>query len=506
LPPNRPLNLLANYLSTGWTALIQLLLVPVYIRLLGVESYGLVGLYLTVQAVLQVLDLGLSPALNRELARRTAVAGPLAGTADLVRTLEIITWLIGLTLGLAIAAASSFIAHHWVHSHALPPDQVARAVALMGLSVALQWPISFYSGGLLGLQRQSLTALVNVATVTLFAVGVLALLYPTRSVQVFFVWRAFTALVGVLALRRLLWASLRPRCPQEPPRFTRASLQGIWRFSLGMTGIAATAMLLTQVDKVVLSRMLPLDRFGYYALASAVATLLPQLVAPLHTAFFPRLAQAAVTGDRAGERQAFHLSAQLIALIVHPAAITLCLYAGDLLLLWTGNPEVARTAAGVLSLLALGALLNSVMVPLYTLQIASGWTRLSVGINLALVVVTVPWSIFATARWGLLGAASTPVVLNGLYLLLGAPLTFRRLLVGQGTIWLRRDVLVPLICTAAASAPLLLLSADGRFTLLARLALAAAAAYLAAFLSVPDARRRVLQLLAARKAAWTSKA
>jgi O-antigen/teichoic acid export membrane protein len=257
---------------------------------------------------------------------------------------------------------------------------------------------------------------------------------------------------------------------------------------------------------VVLSRLLPLDRFGYYALASAVATLLPQLVAPLHTAFFPRLAQAAVTGDRAGERQAFHLSAQLIALIVHPAAITLCLYAGDLLLLWTGNPEVARTAAGVLSLLALGALLNSVMVPLYTLQIASGWTRLSVGINLALVVVTVPWSIFATARWGLLGAASTPVVLNGLYLLLGAPLTFRRLLVGQGTIWLRRDVLVPLVCTAAASAPLLLLSAGGRWILLARLALAAAAAYLAAFLSVPDARRRVLQLLAARKAAWTSKA
>ena len=147
------------------------------------------------------------------------------------------------------------------------------------------------------------------------------------------------------------------------------------------------------------------------------------------------------------------------------------------------------------------------MVPLYTLQLASGWTRLSLGINVALVLVTVPWAILATGRWGLLGAASTPVVLNALYLLLGAPLTFRRLLVGDGLVWLRRDVLFPLACIGGAGALFLLLPGEGtRLFLLFKVGLAAAGAYLAAFLTAHEARSRVCQLLAVRKAEPSSSA
>jgi O-antigen/teichoic acid export membrane protein len=500
LKPNRALNLLANYLGTGWTVLIQLLLVPVYIRLLGVESYGLVGFYLTIQAVLVVLDLGLGSALNRELARRTAGAAPAPGTADMVRTLEAIYWLVGLGLGLAIAAGSSALAQHWVNNETLPPADVARTIALMGMSFAVQWPIGFYGGGLLGLQRQTLAALVNFATVTVFGLGVVGLLMRFRSLDVFFIWRALTALVTVVVLRRLLWSSLRGRVDPAVPRFRLTSLTGIVGFSLGMSAITLTGMVLSQVDKIVLSKLLPLDRFGSYMLATTAASLLPQLVSPLFTAVFPWLSQAIVTEDREAVRKAFHLSAQLIALIVYPAAFILIYFSRDILLLWTGSGTVSQSSAGVLSLLALGALLNSVMVTPYTLQIASGWTRLSVTINAMLLLITIPYAIFATMRWGALGAAATPVVLNGLYVVVGAPLTFRRLLGGEGLAWLKRDVVVPMACIAGAGLPFLLLPSGGtRLSVLLELALAGLASYLAALLTAPLARHRVLQLLAARK-------
>ena len=116
-----------------------------------------------------------------------------------------------------------------------------------------------------------------------------------------------------------------------------------------------------------------------------------------------------------------------------------------------------------------------------------------------LVAVTIPYAIFATWRWGAVGAASTLVVTNALYILIGAPLTFRRLLTGQGWTWLTRDVALPLICTAAAAAAFLLLPAGGpRPLLLGKLVLVAGVAYLAAFFTAHIARRRVLQLLAAR--------
>lgn len=38
-------NLIANYLGQGWTVLMSLAFVPVYIKYLGLESYGLIGLF-----------------------------------------------------------------------------------------------------------------------------------------------------------------------------------------------------------------------------------------------------------------------------------------------------------------------------------------------------------------------------------------------------------------------------------------------------------------------------
>jgi hypothetical protein len=169
----------------------------------------------------------------------------------------------------------------------------------------------------------------------------------------------------------MLWTSPGVRLPGEKPRVQLGSLSGIWAFSLGMTGITVTGMILTQVDKLVLTKLLPLDQFGYYSLATSAASLLPQLVAPLFVAVFPMLSQALVGGNQDEVRGQFHLSAQLTALVVFPAAVTLVLFAQDVLTVWTGDPAMAQTSARALSLLALGALLNSVWAMPYTLQLAT---------------------------------------------------------------------------------------------------------------------------------------
>ena len=61
----------AAFAGKTWAVLLQLLLVPQYIRLLGIEFYGLVGFYMTLQAAFQILDLGVSQTVTRELARHS---------------------------------------------------------------------------------------------------------------------------------------------------------------------------------------------------------------------------------------------------------------------------------------------------------------------------------------------------------------------------------------------------------------------------------------------------
>jgi O-antigen/teichoic acid export membrane protein len=62
-------NVIANYLGQGWPALMGLAFIPLYIRYLGVEAWGLVGFMSMMQAWLTLLDMGLTPTLSREMAR-----------------------------------------------------------------------------------------------------------------------------------------------------------------------------------------------------------------------------------------------------------------------------------------------------------------------------------------------------------------------------------------------------------------------------------------------------
>src|ERR1700728_1062201 len=82
-------NLLASFISKGWSALLSLAFVPLYIRFLGVEAYGLIGTFLALQALLFLLDLGLGAAMTREFARSVAQKS-VGRQTDLLRTVEIV--------------------------------------------------------------------------------------------------------------------------------------------------------------------------------------------------------------------------------------------------------------------------------------------------------------------------------------------------------------------------------------------------------------------------------
>jgi len=80
-------NIIANITGKGWTAIISLAFIPFYIRFMGIEAYGLVGIYLLLLALFALLDLGLSTTLNKELAGLTVQEGKAQEMRDLVRTL-----------------------------------------------------------------------------------------------------------------------------------------------------------------------------------------------------------------------------------------------------------------------------------------------------------------------------------------------------------------------------------------------------------------------------------
>lgn len=58
-------NISANFLASIWAAGIGIAFVPLYIKYLGMESYGLIGVLAALQAWSTALDFGLAPTINR---------------------------------------------------------------------------------------------------------------------------------------------------------------------------------------------------------------------------------------------------------------------------------------------------------------------------------------------------------------------------------------------------------------------------------------------------------
>src|SRR3954462_8795198 len=91
----------AGFLSSIWSACIALACVPVYVHYLGIEAYGIIGFFATAQALMQLLDMGLSPTVNRQVARYT-VSGMNKEAANLFHTVSFFYWGMAIAIGLSI--------------------------------------------------------------------------------------------------------------------------------------------------------------------------------------------------------------------------------------------------------------------------------------------------------------------------------------------------------------------------------------------------------------------
>ena len=429
---------------------MSLAFIPLYIKFIGIESYGLIGIFATLLAMLVLLDMGLSATLNREMARLSILPGREQEMRNLVRSLEIIYWCVAIFIGIVVISLSSFIAHHWIKAGQLTSQTIEQALRIMGFSVALQWPASLYSGGLMGLQKQVLLNAVNIAMSTLRGAGAVLILWLIApTIQAFLLWQIVISAMSTFILAIFLWRGL--PSGKERAVFQRQLLSGIWRFAAGMSGISVLALMLTQLDKIILSKMLSLEMFGYYTLASMVGMSLGRLFTPVFYSIYPRFTQLVSIGDQDGLKILYHKSCQFMSVLILPVAIVVALFSYEIILLWTHNPTTAERTHLLVSILICGTALNGLMNPPYALQLAFGWTRLSVFKNIIAVILLVPLIIYMTKHYGATGAASVWVLLHTGLLFFEIPVMHHRLLRKEKWRWYLQDVCLPLaVCIFVA--------------------------------------------------------
>ena len=452
-PHNILINVSANVVGQAVAVLAGIVCVPIYLRLLGAEAIGLIGFSLGLQAIVRLLDLGLSSAVVRQMARLGEQSARGHELSGFYVTFERLFAGAAVVIAAVTLSLSPLIASHWLRGQQLTHQQVAVAVAAISVQAALLFLGTLYHGTLMGLERQVQYNRIRVVETCASQFGaVLLLMFWMARVEVLFAWQLVVSLAAVVAYARASGAAL--PMGRAAGRFQFAHVRAVWTFAVGMAGISATGTVLANMDKVLLSRWLRLDSFGYYTLAFYAASLVGGLlVAPVFNALFPRACALVERADGAGERRLYHLAVQGLITMVWPVAAILWVFARPLLQLWTGDAGAVAAASAVLPYLVAGVACNTAMVPAYMLQLAHAWTTLGLKLNLALIAAFTPLLYFLTSRWGLTGAAVNFALMQAVYLLVGLPFTHLRLLRDTFREVVLRDLLPGIaLCVGAAAA------------------------------------------------------
>ncbi|MFY7865820.1 lipopolysaccharide biosynthesis protein [Roseateles sp.] len=455
-----------NLFGGAWTGLLVVLATPWYVSSVGLSGYGVVGLWLMLQVMMGLLDMGIGAALIKGLA--SAPQGNSGATIrrDLLRTLELLYWGIALVLMLALVASSDWISHRWLKAGTLPAHSLSTAMLLMAVSLGLQFPGALYANGLAGLQAHAHMNAMQVAGNTLrYGAGAAVLLWRADIVW-FFGVQIGVAAAQTVATRSLTWHLLSTP-GAEAPRFRRAVLAQIRNFSAGMALTAVCAVLLASADRIVLSRMVSMEALGQYALAFAGAGLLQLGIQPFYRTFFPRYAELLSLNDHVALRREYFQGCRMMAMLLLPLGLVGFVFAPELLHAWLGRHD--ETLANTFRLLLLGITCSGLCWLPAAFQQAHGWTRLHTQMMVGSVLIGVPLIVMAVPAFGIAGATAVWLVHGLSDLTLGLWLMHRRLLRGDLLHWYRTVLTLPLLTAGPLAAAAVWLMPDelGRWSGLA---------------------------------------
>ncbi len=441
-------NIIANYLCQLYITAIGILMVPLYIKYMGAEAYGLVGVFAMLQAFFNLLDMGLSPTVARESARYNGGATSALDYRRLVRALEGIFVAVAVLGGGLLFALAAPMAGHWLNATQLPLSEITPALRLMSIIISLRWMCGLYRGVISGAERLVWLSGFNSIVATIRFILVLpVLIYISASPLTFF---GFQFGLAVLEFFGLLLMSYRimPAIPVgQHIAWQWEPLRPVLKFSLSIAFTSSVWVLLTQSDKLVLSKILPLADYGYFTVATLVAGGIMTLSSPISGAILPRLANLEAQSKHDEIIKVYRQITRLVSTTVGGCALFIFFFSSEILRAWTGNAELTQYAAPILSIYAIGnCILASSAFPYY-IQYAKGDLRLHVYGNLIFVLILIPAIIIVANKHGGVGAAYVWLVMNIFYMAFWTPFVHKKFLPGLHFSWVLNDFLRPLLGT-----------------------------------------------------------
>jgi O-antigen/teichoic acid export membrane protein len=389
-----------NLIGQGAPLLAALFAIPLLIRGLGTDRFGVLTLAWMVIGYFSLFDLGLGRALTQVVAEKLG-HGPDTHAPSLVWTALAMMSALGLLGTLVVSLLSPWMVHSVLKIPGPLRGETLQAFYLLAAAI----PIVVVTGGLAGIlaafQRFGILNAIRAPMGILTFVAPLGVLPFSHSL---------IAVTTVLVVVRLVACGAHlvaclPVMPSQPGGSVLqvAAIKPLFRFGAWMTVTNVIGPLMMYLDRFLIGAIVSVAAVAYYATPYEVVTKLLIVPGAILGVLFPAFA-ASYSRDHARLVRLFTRGTKYIALTLFPVILLITAFAQEGLRWWLGD-EFARFSTPVLQSLAIGVFINSLAQVLFTLVQGVGRPDLSAKLHLLELPVYLPLLWWAIHHHGIVGAA-----------------------------------------------------------------------------------------------------
>ena len=393
-------NTVWNLVGSGGPMVVAIFCIPVLIRELGTDRFGVLTLAWAVIGYAGLFDLGLGRALTQLVAKKLG-AGEDRDVPTLVWTSLLLMLALGLLGAVVVVLLSPWLVYRGLH---IPPElqrEALRSFYLLGLSI----PVVISTAGLRGLlEAHQRFGMINALRVPM---GVFSFTGPLLVLP--FSQNLFPIVAVLVAGRLFAWIAHLILCLRVVPElrrgiaWQRALMSTLLRFGGWMTVSNIVGPLMVTLDRFLVGALISVSAVAYYATPYEVVTKFWLIPGALVGVMFPAFSTSSAQ-DRNRTALLFGRSVKCILLVLFPIILLLIAFAQDGLRVWLGAAFAANSVR-VLQWLAVGVFINSLAHVPFALVQGVGKPDLTAKLHLLELPVYLAALFWLTKTYGIEGAA-----------------------------------------------------------------------------------------------------
>lgn len=346
-------NVLWNLLGTGLPLVVAIWAIPLLLRGMGTERFGLLSIVWVGVGYFSLFDLGIGRALTKLVAERLGREEE-PDTAVLVTTGLRLMLILGIAAALVVGAISLWLVADLLNVSPSLRDEAVFSFLILAATLPFVITTAGYIGILQAHQKFKLISAVRVPLGLANFIGPVLALTVTPSLVATTLLLAFARVLAWLAYR----AFCKPLVGENrvPELIDRAGARELLSFGGWTTITNVVGPLMVYFDRFLVGALLTLTAVAYYTTPYEAVTRVWIVSEAILSVLFPALTTAlAANPQRANALVKITGRVLLIAMSV-PIAIII-LFSEEILTLWVGT-DFASESASVMRWLAVGVFVN----------------------------------------------------------------------------------------------------------------------------------------------------